>query len=197
MSVDNLSAVQQSGLSVEAKVYSVGGQLLGDQTVVELLLTRGGQVVDRNVYWLSTQQDVVDWAKTKGNPQATMTQYGNLTQLRSLAPATVSATAVTHRDVAGDGNDTETDVTITNTSRTPAVAFFLRADVRRGSTSGAPALGDNEVLPITWSDNDVTLWPGESETLRATYKRSALGGASPVVSVFGWNVATSDVPAAP
>ena len=88
-------------------------------------------------------------------------------------------------------------MTITNTSRTPAVAFFLRADVRRGSTSGAPALGDNEVLPITWSDNDVTLWPGESETLRATYKRSALGGASPVVSVFGWNVATSDVPAAP
>ena len=230
VSVDNLGAVQQSGLSVEAKVYSVGGQLLGDQTAggisvasqgvardlihpvvpattkpptpaqtyfVELLLTRGGQVVDRNVYWLSTQQDVVDWAKTKGNPQANMTQYGNLTQLRSLAPATVSATAVTHPDVAGDGNDTETDVTITNTSTTPAVAFFLRADVRRGSTSGAPARDDNEVLPITWSDNDVTLWPGESETLRATYKRSALGGASPVVSVFGWNVATSDVPAAP
>jgi exo-1,4-beta-D-glucosaminidase len=230
VSVDNLGAAQQSGLSVEAKVYSVGGQLLDDRTAdgisvgsqgvardlihpvvpaatkpptaaqtyfVELLLTRGGQVVDRNVYWLSTQQDVVDWAKTKGNPQATMTQYDNLTQLRSLAPATVSATAVTDPDVAGNGNDTETDVTITNTSTTSTVAFFLRADVRRGSTSGAPARGDNEVLPVTWSDNDVTLWPGESETLRATYRRSALGGASPVVSVFGWNVATSDVSAAP
>ncbi|MGH2882287.1 MAG: hypothetical protein ACRDPA_06245, partial [Solirubrobacteraceae bacterium] len=82
------------------------------------------------------------------------------------------------------------------TSTTPTVAFFLRADVRRGSASGVPAAGDNEVLPIMWSDNDVTLWPGESETLRATYKRSALDGASPVVSVFGWNVWTLDVPAA-
>ena len=47
-----------------------------------------------------------------------------------------------------------------------------------------------------WSDNDVTLWPGEAETLRGTYKRSALGGASPVVSVSGWNVGMQDVPAA-
>jgi exo-1,4-beta-D-glucosaminidase len=91
--------------------------------------------------------------------------------------------------------DAETDVTITNTSRTSTVAFFLRADVRRGSATGVPAGGDNEVLPISWSDNDVTLWPGESETLRATYRRSDLRGAAPVVSVSGWNVGTQDVPA--
>ena len=35
---------------------------------VELLLERHGKVVDRNVYWLSTQQDVVDWDKTIGKP---------------------------------------------------------------------------------------------------------------------------------
>ena len=81
------------------------------------------------------------------------------------------------------GNDTETDVTITNTSSKPTVAFFLRADVRRGSTAGVPASGDNQVVPIMWSDNDVTLWPGESETLRATYRRSDLAGAAGVVSV--------------
>ena len=230
VSVDNLGAGGESGLSVEAKVYAVSGQLLNDQTAsgisvnaqgvargvlhpvvpatttpptpaqtyfVELLLTRGGAVIDRNVYWLSTQQDVVNWRKTQGNPQATMTQYGNLTQLRSLAPATVSVTANTRPDTAEDGNDTETDVTITNTSTTPTVAFFLRADVRRGSASGVPAAGDNEVVPIMWSDDNVTLWPGESQTLRATYDRAGLRGASPVVSVFGWNVRTQDVLAAP
>jgi exo-1,4-beta-D-glucosaminidase len=58
-----------------------------------------------------------------------------------------------------------------------------------------PAPGDNQVLPVFWSDNDITLWPGESQTLRATYRRSALHGASPVVSVFGWNVPAVDVPA--
>jgi exo-1,4-beta-D-glucosaminidase len=227
VSVDNLGAFKQSGLSVQAKVYAVDGQLLDDQTAsgisigsqgvalgvlrpvvpatttpptpaqtyfVELLLTRHGAVVDRNVYWLSTQQDLVDWGATIGNPQATMTQFANLTQLRSLGGAAVRVTAHTW---GGAGADTETDVTITNTSTKPTVAFFLRADVRRGSARGTPAPGDNEVLPIMWSDNDVTLWPGESVTLRATYSRAALGGAAPVVSVFGWNVGTVDVPAAP
>ena len=163
---------------------------------VELLLSRHGRVIDRNVYWLSTQKDVVDWPDTLGNPQATMTQYANLTQLRSLGTATVNVTAHTHPAwSAGDAKD-EIDVTITNTSTKPTVAFFLRADVRRGSASGAPASGDNEVLPIMWTDNDITLWPGESETLRATYRRSELDGAAPVVSVFGWNVPDQEVPAA-
>ncbi len=74
---------------------------------VELLLHRHGQVVDRNVYWLSTQQDVVNWDTTIGNPQATMTQFANLTQLQSLAqpppfalppdPSVRCATAATPR----------------------------------------------------------------------------------------------------
>ncbi len=247
VSVDNLSGSAAHDLSVEAKVYSIGGKLLDDQTAggisvggqgvacdlihpvvpattapptpaqtyfVELLLTGArGDLVDRNVYWLSTQQDLVNWPATQGNPQATMTQYADLGQLQNLAGATVSVTAHTHPAPSTDSggtngaetngaetngaetNDTETDVTITNTSTKPTVAFFLRADVRRGSASGTPAQGDNEVLPIMWSDNDVTLWPGESETLRATYSSSALAGAAPVVSVFGWNVPTVDVPA--
>src|SRR5207248_1464096 len=31
---------------------------------VELLVKQGGTVADRNVYWLSTQADVVNWGKT-------------------------------------------------------------------------------------------------------------------------------------
>jgi exo-1,4-beta-D-glucosaminidase len=77
----------------------------------------------------------------------------------------------------------------------PTAAFFLRADVRRGSASGSPAPGDNQVLPVFWSDNDATLWPGESEAISASYRRTDLHGSSPVVSVSGWNVAAVDVPA--
>jgi exo-1,4-beta-D-glucosaminidase len=127
-------------------------------------------------------------------------QYADLTQLRDLTPATVRVTARTHAVGQSEdpgAPDTETDVTITNTSTTPTVAFFVRADVRRGSTSGVPSPGDNEVLPISWTDNDITLWPGQSETLRGTYRRAQLGGAAPVISLSGWNVPTVDVPAAP
>ncbi|MBV8943748.1 MAG: hypothetical protein JO240_18650, partial [Solirubrobacterales bacterium] len=49
--------------------------------------------------------------------------------------------------------------------------------------------GDNEILPVFWSDNDITLWPGESETLQVSYRKADLHGRSPVVTVGAWNVA--------
>jgi exo-1,4-beta-D-glucosaminidase len=180
---------------------------------VELLLSRDGQVVDRNAYWLSTQPDQINWAKTIGNPQATMSGYADLTGLRELPAAELSVTAHTssHSDPGAEtthswrhgaggerhrgGHEADTEVTITNTSSTPTAAFFIRADLRRGSSAGVPAAGDNEVLPVSWSRNDVTLWPGESETLHVRYARADLRGLAPVVSVSGWNVARVDVPA--
>jgi hypothetical protein len=162
---------------------------------VELVLRRRHRVIDRNAYWLSARPDVVDWSKTIGSPQATMTQFADLSQLQGLRPADVSISAHSRQQADPDGADTVTDVTITNTSSQPAVAFFLRADVRRGTPAGTPLGGDNEVLPIFWNDNDITLSPGESETLTAAYRRADLRGSSAVVSVGGWNVPTADVPA--
>ena len=162
---------------------------------VELSLTRGGQLVDRNVYWFSTQPDQVNWAKTIGHPQATMTSYADLRQLRRLPAARVSVSASSHPAHGVAGADRVADVRITNTSSTPAAAFFLRADLRRGSAAGVPAPGDNQLRPVFWDRNDTTLWPGESETLHVAYRSSQLGGASPVVSVSGDNVAETDVPA--
>jgi exo-1,4-beta-D-glucosaminidase len=43
-----------------------------------------------------------------------------------------------------------------------------------------------------WTDNDITLWPGESETLRATYRHAQLQGAAPVVTLVGWNLAKQE-----
>ncbi len=167
---------------------------------VELLLEQDGAPIDRNVYWLSTQQDLVDWHTTleEPEPHATMSQYADLRQLHELAPASIAVSAHTQSEPQPADpavSDTVTSVTITNTSHAPAVAFFLRADVRRGNTEGTPGAGDDQVLPTFWSDNDITLWPGESETLRASYRAAALDGQQPVVSVSGWNVAPIDVPA--
>ncbi len=86
-------------------------------------------------------------------------------------------------------------MTITNTSTTPTVGFFLRADVRRGTAAGGEQPGDNQVTSTLWDDNDITLWPGESQTLHATYRSADLHSLSPIVSVGGFNVAGVDVPA--
>jgi len=216
VSVDNLAGASQSGLSVTATVYDINSNVLDRQTsttlslasqavvnnvltprvpatgstpvqtyFVELVLSQNGVAIERNVYWLSTKADVVNWSKSLGQPKSTISQYADLTALRNLAAGTVSVTA-------SSSNGTTT-VTITNTSTTHTVAFFIRADVRRGTTSGMELPGDNEVLPITWSDDDITLFPGESQTLTATYDPTLLQGARPVVSIQGWNVTGFDV----
>ncbi len=222
VTLDNLSNVTQSGLSVEAKVYNLAGTLLNDQTAgnisltsqqvktnvltptvptgnpvqvyfVELVLKQNGSFVDRNVYWLSTQPDVVNWTKTLGQPQGTVSTYANLTSLQTLPASTVSVTAATTHQ-AGPGGDLTTSVTITNTSAS-TVSFLLRADVRRGTAGGQELAGDNELQSSIWAGNDITLFPGESQTLTVSYTTSDLQGNTPVISVSGWNVAKTDLAA--
>jgi exo-1,4-beta-D-glucosaminidase len=168
---------------------------------VELLLRQGSRLVDRNVYWLSTQRDIVNWKASLGNPQATMTQYANLRALSTLPRARVSVRASTARRPGPAGADLATTVTITNTSPARTVAFFLRADVRRGIASGTglrggkKLRGGNELESSVWAGNDITLWPGESQTLTVTYDAADLRGATPVISVSGWNVPRLDIAA--
>ena len=221
VTLDNLSNNAQSGLSVESKVYSLAGSKLDDQTAsnitlasqqvlnnvlapkvpagtpvqvyfVELLLKQNGTLIDRNVYWLSTQQDVVNWKKSLGKPVGAITTYANLQSLQTLPQSSISATATTATQSGPDGADRATTVTITNTSSS-TVAFLLRADVRRGTAGGQELAGDNELQSSIWRDNDITLFPGESQTLTVTWNSADLQGATAVVSVSGWNAPKIDL----
>jgi exo-1,4-beta-D-glucosaminidase len=150
--------------------------------LLELELLRGPVPVSRNVYWLSRTPDRIDWAATLGKGSGAIAApggYADLTGLQRLARVSVRVAATTMRD----GDDDVTVVRIRTTGHRPTPAFLLRADVRRG-----PLGGDDQVLPIRWSDNDQTIWPGEELTLTARYRRSDLRGRTPVVTVGGWNV---------
>ena len=164
---------------------------------LELLLKRGGQVVDRNVYWLSTINDVPIYT---GNAYPNLSTYGDLRNLQTpaqdpqhglLPKTTVDACAVSHpQGGLPDGQNAATDVTLTNNSDT--LAFLLRVDVRRGSGT-TPDAGDSQVRPATYSENYVTLWPGQSQTLTETYDSALLAGRDPVVSVGGFNVDSTNI----
>jgi len=54
--------------------------------------------------------------------------------------------------------------------------------------------GGTEITPITYTDNYVSLWPGESTTITATYGTSDLGGQAPYLRVRGYNVPTTSIP---
>ena len=223
VTLDNLTNTPQSGLSVEAKVYSLAGAVLADQTAsnitlasqqvltrvltpkvpagnpvqvyfVELVLRQSGSLADRNVYWLSTQPDVVNWTKSLGQPVGVISSYANLQALQTLPQSAITASAATTTQAGPDGADRATTVTVTNTSPS-TVAFLLRADVRRGTAGGQELPGDNELQSSIWQGNDITLFPGESQKLTVTWSSADLQGATPVVSVSGWNVPTIDISA--
>ena len=69
---------------------------------------------------------------------------------------------------------------------------MVRVDVHRGRGS-RPGTGDTQVRPASYSDNYVTLWPGQSQTITEAYDSAALRGRDPVVSVGGFNVDTAEV----
>lgn len=149
---------------------------------VELdLASADGKPLSRNVYWLSTRADVLDWAKSNWY-LTPLTQYAGFTALKSLPAATSEVHATTTRE----GGDDVTTVTLSVPASSTAVALFQHVSIRRG------ARGDL-ALPVVWNDNDVTLWPGESITLTARY--AAQGTAEPVVEVSGWNVPVQSVSA--
>ena len=72
-----------------------------------------------------------------------------------------------------------TRVTLDNPSK--SLAFFVRLKVTRGT-------GGEEVLPVVWQDNYVSLLPGERREITATYRTRNLGNAKPEVEAQGWNV---------
>ncbi|GGN10921.1 beta-mannosidase [Streptomyces fuscichromogenes] len=176
-------SVQGDGAHSTALTLPASVTGLSSTYLARLVLTDAdGREVSRNVYWLSTRADTLDWAKTDWWHTPT-TSYADLTGLSSMAQVPVTATAST---TGADGRSTTT-VTLRNTGtgKTPA----LLTDVHLVDTSGKP------VLPVQWSDNEVSLWPGESVTLTAAYRTADLHGATPQVRVSGWNALERTVPA--
>lgn len=133
-----------------------------------------GRSVSRNVYWLSTAPEILDWTKSTGS-YTPVAEYADLTGLERLPPAEVRAMA----RVQASGSEGWARVVLENTSN--ALAFFVHLSVRRGP-------GGPELLPVLWDDNYVTILPGEKRSLAARYSLADLGGAMPVVAVDGWNV---------
>jgi exo-1,4-beta-D-glucosaminidase len=97
-------------------------------------------------------------------------------------PSNPGVTKTVARTLAG----TQQTVTVTLTNAGSTIAFFLRPEITAGN-------GGSEVVPISYSDNYVSLFPGETTTITATYQTGDLGGAAPFLRVRGVNVPTSSV----
>ncbi|MGA8492419.1 MAG: sugar-binding domain-containing protein [Terriglobales bacterium] len=133
-----------------------------------------GKIVGSNFYWLSTSAETLDWEKSNWYTTPTAT-YADFTALKQLPKVKVSVTSRSERK----GDQEVTRVTIENPSKN--LAFFVRLKVDKGK-------GGEEILPVQWQDNYISLMPAEKREITATYHAKDLGGMNPVVEVSGWNV---------
>ena len=133
-----------------------------------------GKLVGANLYWLSTKNETIDWSKSNWYTTPTET-YADYTALAQLPKVKLNVSSRTETK----GTESITRVTLENPSK--SVAFFVRLKVEKGK-------GGEEILPVLWQDNYVSLLPGEKREVTATYRTSDVGGAKPEVEVKGWNV---------
>jgi exo-1,4-beta-D-glucosaminidase len=142
-----------------------------------------GASISRNFYWLSTQPDTLGAPKEGSDWYYTPTrQFADFRALNTLAPASVKVSAIS----MPRGADEITRVTVENIGQ--SLAFSVRLKVNQGA-------GGDEILPVLWQDNYVSLLPGEKREIAATYAAATLGAAEPSVEVGGWNVAPQTAPA--
>lgn len=175
-SVHNATIEAVTSPNASKSIGSLSSALNNIKDVVFLRLIlkdEGGDTISRNVYWLAKSTDTLDWGRSEWY-YTPVSRYSNFTALNSLDAANVTVTAT-------NGNDGEIVVTLQN-GRTPA--FFVSANIIGSS--------GQDILPITWTDNYVTLFPGEKLSVVAqTPPRTD----SPwTVEVVGKNVVKSSLP---
>ncbi|KAM7191967.1 Glycoside hydrolase superfamily [Naviculisporaceae sp. PSN 640] len=132
-----------------------------------------GKVLSRNVYWIAKSIDTLDWNNSDWF-YTPLSKYADYTALNKLATANVSVS------VGKNSVDQTTSVTLENLSSGPAFFVSLNLVDSKGE----------DVVPLTWSDNYLTLFPKE----KVTVAFQNLGNTEPAaIQVEGKNVAKATV----
>ena len=139
------------------------------------------EVLSSNFYWLSKTDDVLDWQKSTWYYTPT-NSYADMTQLQRLPKVKVNVSSTT---VRRNVQEETAHVTLSNPGK--HLAFFVQLQIKRGRS-------EQPVLPVVWQDNYVSLLPGETKTISATYDVKELGGELPTLVAEGFNMAKIVVP---
>ncbi|OBT63036.1 hypothetical protein VE03_08142 [Pseudogymnoascus sp. 23342-1-I1] len=148
---------------------------LKDAAFLRLVLSdTAGKVLSRNVYWLAPTVDKLDWSKSTWF-YTPVTKFASYKSLATIKPAQLSATA--GKATVVDGK-VKVDVTLKN--KATVAAYFVRLELRDGE--------GEDVLPVLWTDNYVTLWPGEKVVLSVSWAAGGAESGEGKVDISGINV---------
>ena len=75
------------------------------------------------------------------------------------------------------------EVTLQNNSDAPALSIRVKTLNDQGE----------RVLPVYYSDNYISLMPGESQTITFEFDEKYLGSSDPFMAVEGWNIENAEI----
>ena len=136
-----------------------------------------GKEVSSNFYWLPAKLSAMAWDKVTDTAFAPIGTFEDLTALNQLPKVHLNATAKIK-------SEDQVRVTLRNPSKN--LAFQVHVGIR-GTNS------EDEILPVLWEDNYVSLLPGESKVIAAHYLKKGLLGKKPMLVVDGWNIEPTTV----
>jgi exo-1,4-beta-D-glucosaminidase len=167
------AAVDEDGIKQCFVLPQIAG--LSDVYFVRLELKNAkGKVESINWYWLSGKKDELNWKKSTWyyTPQSAFTDYS---AIANMPKTTLSISTTTLKADAGSLHN----ITLTNTGK--SVAFFVHIRALKEK-------GGDDILPVIFEDNYISLAPGESRTIKCSYLDKDAGKGAPYFLVNGWNV---------
>ena len=129
---------------------------------IRCLLTRGNTLISRNLYWRGLSGD-------------TTAGFGDLSAVTKLP----NVKLLSQTKVSKSGNRWLLTTTLTNHTHTPALIVHLEV---------VGAKSRKRILPVIYSDNFMTLLPGDQRTVKIQVKDADTRGEKPVVEIKGLNV---------
>jgi len=142
------------------------------------IFDKKGAELDNGVYWISLKKDIPDYKAAYKLPWPYYTplkQYADFTALNNLPVAKLEYDYTFAKDEKF-GN-----ITLKVKNPGKKLAFFVYLDPTDTKT-GKP------ILPIFWSDNYITLFPGEERTFTAKYFLRDASEGKPQINVTGYNL---------
>ena len=139
------------------------------------LLDPSGAAIVENVYWQSQRADDVGPVSNDAAFDSRQVSWADMTALNTMPKVALDISA---------SPDDDGSVVVRLHNPTGRIAFFQRAELLTGD---GPAQTAEEILPVGYDDNYVTVFPGETVRIRG---RVPPGGPAPArVRVTGYNSA--------
>lgn len=171
--VEKALSIDEDGVTRCFKIPAI--EKLSSTYFLRLELTdEQGNTQSTNWYWLSKKDDTIDF-DTWTFYYCPQVEYADFSDLNKLPNTSLESTCNTVKKE----HTTQHQITIKNTGKTVSFFNHIRVlDKKDGS----------DILPVIFSDNYITLAPGESRTITCEYQNKHAVGNSHFIEISSWNI---------